>query len=91
MYTKTNVNIVVVQMQVGSGGGRVVKRLACGARDPIPDLATWISEIGYLLLLSRNMAEIPLKRRKSSIQPTNHSVQVLYTVNTQFTWPELHL
>ena len=36
-----------------------------------PGLATWISEIGYLLLPSRDMAEIPLKRRKSSIQPTN--------------------
>ena len=40
-------------------------------RDSIPRLATWISEIGYLLLPSRDMAEIPLKRRKSSIQPTN--------------------
>ena len=29
------------------------------------------SEIDYLLLPSRDMAEIPLKRRKSSIQPTN--------------------
>ena len=29
-----------------------------------------ISEIGYLPLPSRDMAEIPLKRRKSSIQPT---------------------
>ena len=37
----------------------------------IPQLATWISEIGYLLLPSSDMAEIPLKRRKSSIQPTN--------------------
>ena len=54
--------------------GRVVKLLACGARRPgsLPGLATWISEIGYLLLPSRDMAEIPLKRLKSSIQPTNH-------------------
>ena len=37
----------------------------------IPGLATWISEIGYLLLPSRDMAEIPLKGSKSSIQPTN--------------------
>ena len=37
----------------------------------IPCLATWISEIGNLLLPSRDMAEISLKRRKSSIQPTN--------------------
>ena len=32
-------------------------------RGSIPRLATWISEIGYLLLPSRDMAEIPLKRR----------------------------
>ena len=37
----------------------------------IPRLTTLISEIGYLPLPSRDMAEIPLKRRKSSIQPTN--------------------
>ena len=42
-------------------------------RGSIPRLATWISEIGYLLLPSRDMAEIPLERRKSSIQPTNQS------------------
>ena len=40
-------------------------------RGSIPRLATWISEIGYLPLPSRDMAEMPLKRRKSSIQPTN--------------------
>ena len=40
-------------------------------RVSIPRLATRISEIGYLLLPSRNMAEIPLTRRKSLIQPTN--------------------
>ena len=40
-------------------------------RGSIPRLATWISEIGYLLPPSRDVAEIPLKRRKSSIQPTN--------------------
>ena len=37
----------------------------------IPSLVATISEIGYLLLPSRGMAEIPLKRRKSSLQPTN--------------------
>ena len=40
-------------------------------RGSIPHLATWISEIGYLPLPSRDMAEIPIKRRKSSIKPTN--------------------
>ena len=40
-------------------------------RCSIPGLTTWISEISYLLLPSRDMAEIPLKRRKSSIQSTN--------------------
>ena len=37
----------------------------------IPGLAATISEIGFLLLRSRDMAQIPLKRRKCSIQPTN--------------------
>ena len=33
------------------------------------------SQIGYdLLLPSRDMAEMPLKGRKSSIQPTNQSI-----------------
>ena len=39
-------------------------------RGSIRGLATWISEIGYLLLPSRDMAEMPLKRRKYSIQLT---------------------
>ena len=37
----------------------------------IPGLATWIWMIGYILLPSRDMAEIPLKPCKSSIQPTS--------------------
>ena len=46
-------------------------------RGSIPHLATWISEIGYLPLPSRDMAEIPLKRRKSSIKPNqNQTLQV---------------
>ena len=54
-----------------SSGGRVVKLLACGARGsgvrfPASPLEY---QIGYLLLPSRDMAEIPLKRRKSSIKP----------------------
>ena len=68
--------LVHTPCQMGSGGGRVVKLLACRARGPgsIPRLAIWISEIGYLLLPSRDMTEIPLKRRKSLIQPTNQSL-----------------
>ena len=42
-------------------------------RGSIPGLATCISEIDYLLLPSRDKAEIQLERRKSSIQPTNLS------------------
>ena len=38
-------------------------------RGPIPGLTNWISEIGYLLHSSRDMAEILLMQRKSSIQP----------------------
>ena len=54
-------------MHPGSGGVRVVKLLACGPEGlgSIPGLATWISE---MLLPSRDMAEILLKRRKSTIQ-----------------------
>ena len=40
----------------------------------ISGLPTWISEIDYLLLPSHDMAEIPLKWRKSSMQPTNHQM-----------------
>ena len=47
------------------------KLLAWGARGP---------EIGYLLLPSRDMAEIPLKRCKSSTQPTNQQSTILPTV-----------
>ena len=52
----------------------VVMLLACGARGPgsILGLAATISEIGYLLLQSRDIAEISLNRHKSSNnQPTN--------------------
>ena len=50
-----------------SSSGVVVKLLVSGARGPgsIPSLAATISEIGYLLLLSREMAERSLRRRKS--------------------------
>ena len=37
----------------------------------IPASPLELSEIGYLLLPSRDMPEIPLRRRKSLIQPTN--------------------
>ena len=43
-------------------------------RGSIPGLAATISEIGYLLLPSPDMAEILLKRHKSSKQPTNKFV-----------------
>ena len=56
-----------------SSGGVVVKLLACGARGrgSIPGLAATILQMGNLLLQSCNKAEISLKRRKSSKQPTN--------------------
>ena len=45
-------------------GGRVVKLLACGARGPgFPAPPLRFSEIGYLLLPSRDMAERSLNRR----------------------------
>ena len=59
----------------GSSGGVVVKLLACGAggRGSISGLAATISEISYLLLPSRDMAERSLKRRKCSKQPTSQA------------------
>ena len=40
-------------------------------RGSIPSPAATISKIGHLPLPSRDIAEISLKRRKSSTQPTN--------------------
>ena len=52
---------------IRSSGGRVVKLLACGARGPglirFPASPLEFSEIGYLLLPSRDMAERSLNRR----------------------------
>ena len=63
-------------VQGADGGAAVAEWLSSWlaeqeVRGLILSLATLISEIGYLLLPSRHMAEIPLKRLKSSIQPTN--------------------
>ena len=58
-------------------------------RDSIPGLATTISEIGYLLLPSRDMAEIPLKRRISSKQSTKFVV--LNSFNNTWYEMEIHL
>ena len=56
-----------------SSGGRVNKVLACGVKGPGFDsrLRQNFQWFGYLLRPSRDMAEISLKRHKSSIQPTN--------------------
>ena len=56
-----------------SSGGVVVELLAFGARGPgsIPGLAATTSDIGHLLLPSRDMTERSLKRRKSPKLPTN--------------------
>ena len=59
-------------------GAAVVEWLSSWPAEPevrgsIPGLATWISKISYFLLPSPDMAEIPLKRRESSIQSTNQS------------------
>ena len=41
-----------------------------------PGLTATISGIGYLLLPSGDMAEIPLKQCKSSIKPTNQHLTI---------------
>ena len=67
-----------VPSHVGSSSGVVVKILGYAeqeVRGLIPGLAARISEICYLLLTSRDMAEILLKRRKSSKQ-TNRPFHV---------------
>ena len=56
----------------GSGSGRVVIStwlIEQRVRSSNPVLAIWVSEIGYLLLLSCDMTEISLKRRKILKQP----------------------
>ena len=51
--------IYLLQFKGGSSSGVVVKLLACGVRGPglISSLVATTSEICYLLLLSRDMAE----------------------------------
>ena len=69
--------VCVTKWNIGAAVVVVVKLLACEARGPgfpsshRPGLVVTISEIGYLLLPSLDMAERSLKRRKSSKQPTN--------------------
>ena len=80
-HNRTKINIqflsilqkIEISVQKRSSGGVVVKLLACGARGPGFDTRSrrYVSEIGYLLLPSRDMAERSLKRHKSSKQPTN--------------------
>ena len=60
-----------------SSDGVVVKLLACGARG----LAATISEVGYLLLQSRDMAERSLKWRKPSKPPTEQLIQLVILLN----------
>ena len=60
---------------------RVVKLLAWGARGPGFDSRS--RHLNFHLLPDRDMAEIPPKRRKSSIQPTN---QLYLYANRLLTW-----
>ena len=57
----------------------MVKLLACGARGSWFDSQSrsTISEIGYLLLSSRDIAEISLKGRDSSKEPTNKQSDIV--------------
>ena len=65
-------------MSRGRSSGVVVKLLACGARGrgSIPSPAASISETGYFLLPSRDMAEISQRRLKTSIQQTTNEAYV---------------
>ena len=54
-------------------------------RGSIPRLATWNSEIGYLLLPTGDMAEISLKRRKSSKQHRCHQELLVKPINLSIT------
>ena len=59
-------------------------------RGSIYSLAATISEIGYILLQSRDIAEISLKRRKSSTQPTNQPSDIVVVIpSTQLQQPVL--
>ena len=68
------------------GGGGVVKLLASGARSPRFELAPWISEIGYLLLPSRDMTEILLKPRKIHKKKQTQP-KIVFTSNHVITTP----
>ena len=71
----------------GSSGGVVVKQLACGARVPgsIPGSAATISEIGYILLPGRDMAERSLKRRTFPNNQPNQISYILIYLNNSLT------
>ena len=78
MYCFSN-NFRMLLVYMLFGGAAVAKWLSSWLAEQevqgsIPRLPTWISEIGYLLLPSCNMAEKQPKRRNSSIQPTNQHV-----------------
>ena len=69
--------LVVLRIYVASTVFQPYRDLEAGNNQSLKShIATWKQEItnlwkGYFLLPSRDMAEIPLKLRKSSIQPTN--------------------
>ena len=57
------------------------KAVGLRSKGSIPSLATWISEIGYIVTIvspasKSHMAEILLKQCKSSIQPTNQTIML---------------
>ena len=68
----TKLQVCNKEQRWSSGQALGLRSKRTGVRFPASPLE--FSEIGYLLLPRRDMAEIPLKRRKSSIQPTNQQV-----------------
>ena len=71
-----------------SSSGVVVKLLACRARSTIPGLSATISEISYVLLPRRSMAEISLQRQKSKYNQKTLSSMHKIVVCDIFTWRE---
>ena len=78
IYTITNIKIWFYKTNTWSPA-------KIDLRDTIHTFKINKTEIGYLLLPCRDMAEIPLKRRKSSIKPTNQPTNFIDVMTWHYT------